>query len=478
MTGETETNGHSLASEQSTSLATSGERLDEPRLQGADAVVADLRLLLRGVTLPWRDLGGSLGGPGPGAPAEMVHLRVSPAVADQVQAFGRLVITDRENSPVGRVTGATIEHRDGETWVKGLPEPSDRSETAQDGLGDADSVVRAGKDPLVVICQRPLLRAEVVALRSQTDAGVDLRIIVPDAGPTPDHMPHQVLRRCLERAVPHIPTASWPIAWRGHDSDHALARATATAMGASRLQLLDNEHPQWRELVADLHRSGDSPVRDVVSADTWAELTRWRPPRLRRGLVVFFTGLSGSGKSTLARMLVEHLEDVGDRNVSLLDGDEVRRLLSSDLGFDRASRELNIERIGFVASEIARGGGIAVCAPIAPYALSRAAVRERVAAVGDLVLVHLATPLAECERRDVKGLYARARAGLIKDFTGVSDPYETPSDADLTIDTGQHAPRTSLAVLLEYLCLGGWLSPQRTRDEGVGLTTMDPKERP
>jgi len=189
---------------------------------------------------------------------------------------------------------------------------------------------------------------------------------------------------------------------------------------------------------------------------------------------VFFTGLSGSGKSTLARMLVEHLDRDSDRSISLLDGDEVRRLLSSGLGFDRASRDLNIERIGFVASEIARTGGIAVCAPIAPYAVSRAEVRARIALVGDLVLVHLATPLEECERRDVKGLYAQARAGLITEFTGVSDPYETPTDAEITIDTTQRTPEESVAVVLGYLRDGGWVDAVTTVD---GARSLIPSPR-
>ena len=123
--------------------------------------------------------------------------------------------------------------------------------------------------------------------------------------------------------------------------------------------------------------------------------------------------------------------------MSLLDGDDVRRLLSSGLGFDHAARDLNVRRIGYVGSEVARHGGLAICAPIAPYAESRAAVRAMVEPVGDFVLVHVSTPLEECERRDLKGLYAKARAGLIPEFTGISDPYDVPTDADLVVDTAQ-----------------------------------------
>jgi sulfate adenylyltransferase len=161
-----------------------------------------------------------------------------------------------------------------------------------------------------------------------------------------------------------------------------------------------------------------------------------RPPA-RRGVTVFFTGLSGSGKSTVAKALADALEERSDRTVSLLDGDEVRRLLSAGLGFGRADRDLNIRRIGFVAAEVTRHGGLAICAPIAPFEQTRAQVKAMVEEAGDFVLVHVSTPLAECERRDRKGLYAKARAGEIPEFTGISSPYEVPVGPDLRIDTSR-----------------------------------------
>jgi sulfate adenylyltransferase len=169
------------------------------------------------------------------------------------------------------------------------------------------------------------------------------------------------------------------------------------------------------------------------------------------------TGLSGSGKSTLARDLRDSLSERGDRTVSLLDGDMVRRLLSAGLTFSRADRDLNIARIGFVAAEVARHGGIAICAPIAPYAAARAAVRSMVAEAGDFVLVWVSTPLAACEARDHKGLYARARAGQITGFTGISDPYEEPDDADLVLDTSVLGREEALEAVLNLLTRGGWL---------------------
>ncbi|MFN3277681.1 MAG: bifunctional sulfate adenylyltransferase/adenylylsulfate kinase [Paracoccus hibiscisoli] len=165
------------------------------------------------------------------------------------------------------------------------------------------------------------------------------------------------------------------------------------------------------------------------------QLRRTSPPRAQQGFTVFFTGLSGSGKSTVANALMVKLMEMGGRPVSLLDGDVVRKHLSSELGFSKEHRDINIKRIGYVASEITKNGGIAICAPIAPYTATRRAVREMVEAGGAFVEVHVATPLEECERRDRKGLYKLAREGKIKEFTGISDPYEEPTNPELRVDT-------------------------------------------
>ena len=172
-------------------------------------------------------------------------------------------------------------------------------------------------------------------------------------------------------------------------------------------------------------------------ADVAAELRRSHPPRHRQGLTVFFTGLSGSGKSTIANVLLVKFLEMGGRPVTLLDGDLVRKNLSSELGFSKEHRDLNIKRIGYVASEITKNGGIAICAPIAPYDAVRKDVRSMIDPLGGFLLVHVATPLEVCEQRDRKGLYAKARAGIIKEFTGISDPYEEPADSDIVIDTTQ-----------------------------------------
>jgi sulfate adenylyltransferase len=183
-----------------------------------------------------------------------------------------------------------------------------------------------------------------------------------------------------------------------------------------------------------------------------------RPPRSEQGLVLFFTGLSGSGKSTLARALMDRLLEAGERTVTSLDGDVVRRNLSAGLGFSREDRETNIRRIGWVAAEIARHGGVAVCSPIAPFDATRQDVRRYVEdAGGAFFLIHVATPLAECERRDRKGLYARARAGEIPDFTGISSPYEVPADADVTVDTTGRSIEDALGDVLAGLREAGYL---------------------
>jgi len=188
------------------------------------------------------------------------------------------------------------------------------------------------------------------------------------------------------------------------------------------------------------------------------ELRRRHPGRHSQGFTVFFSGLSGSGKSTIANGLRVKLLELGGRGVTLLDGDLVRKNLSSELGFSKEHRDLNIRRIGFVASEITRGGGVAICAPIAPYEAVRHEVREMVQPCGGFILVHVSTPLEVCEARDRKGMYAKARAGIIKEFTGISDPYEVPEDADVAIDTSKVTPDEAVREVLLLLEREGYIS--------------------
>jgi sulfate adenylyltransferase len=187
------------------------------------------------------------------------------------------------------------------------------------------------------------------------------------------------------------------------------------------------------------------------------ELRRSYRPRAAQGFTVFFTGLSGSGKSTIANALLVKLLEMGGRPVTLLDGDLVRRHLSSELGFSKEHRDINIRRIGYVASEITKNGGIALCAPIAPYESVRREVREMVAPLGGFNLVWVSTPLEVCEARDRKGLYAKARAGIIGEFTGISDPYEEPTDADIAIDTTGTTPDEAANQIILHLEQQGYI---------------------
>jgi sulfate adenylyltransferase len=189
-----------------------------------------------------------------------------------------------------------------------------------------------------------------------------------------------------------------------------------------------------------------------------AELRRRYPPRAEQGFTVLFTGLSGAGKSTVANVLQVKLLELGGRMVTLLDGDLVRHHLSSELGFSREHRDLNVRRVGFVAAQITRNRGIALCAMIAPYEAPRREVRQMIEAAGGFVLVHVATGIDVCEQRDRKGLYAKARAGLIPEFTGVSDPYEVPTDADLVIDTAEESAEQAADRILRHLIHEGYLA--------------------
>jgi len=189
-----------------------------------------------------------------------------------------------------------------------------------------------------------------------------------------------------------------------------------------------------------------------------AELRRSFPPRSHQGFTVFFTGLSGSGKSTIANVLLSKLLELGTRPVTLLDGDIVRKHLSSELGFSKKDRDLNITRIGFVASEITKNRGIAICAPIAPYRTTRRVVREMISEYGGFIEVHVSTSVEECEKRDRKGLYAKARAGLIKGFTGIDDPYEAPEKPEVVVDTALLSAEEAAEAVLLHVRKEGFLN--------------------
>jgi len=191
--------------------------------------------------------------------------------------------------------------------------------------------------------------------------------------------------------------------------------------------------------------------------EVFNELRRSYPPRHHQGFTIFFTGLSGAGKSTIANILRVRFLEMGGRPVTLLDGDIVRKHLSSELGFSREHRDLNISRIGFVASEITKNGGIAICAPIAPYDAVRREARAMIEPHGGFILVYLSTLLDVCEARDRKGLYAKARSGLVQQFTGISDPYEAPRDAEVVIDTNLMSPEEAAREVFLHLERQGYV---------------------
>ena len=243
------------------------------------------------------------------------------------------------------------------------------------------------------------------------------------------------------RALPDAAVVVVPLAAHGDaEADHALGAQVLANYAADDAVLALAE--------ADGELTGE--IAEIVDFD--------RPPLDERGLVLFFTGLSGSGKSTLARALLDKLLEQGKRTVTSLDGDVVRRNLSAGLTFSKEDRETNIRRIGWVAAEIARHGGLAVVSPIAPFDSTRQDVRRYVEeAGGTFFLVHVATPLEECERRDRKGLYAKARQGLIPEFTGISSPYEVPEDADVSVDTTGRSVEDALADVEKALAAAGLL---------------------
>ena len=363
----------------------------------------DLELLSTGALAPTSSFNE------PGSP---VTLGLPPALAEA----GAVELVDPEGLPLALVSAAS----GGEWVVKPLTHaqfgPFRRLYLTPDQARER----YAGRTFVPVV--EPLTEAQIDRLR---DAGPLVLLALVGTG-TPSLSPVGLIRASLA-ATGHLDAEVVAVPLAAHDEpegDHALGvQVVANYAGPDPVVAL----PQPPE-ATDAVETYPPQVREIVDFEL--------PPVDRQGLVLFFTGLSGSGKSTLARALMDRILEAGERTVTSLDGDVVRRNLSAGLTFSKEDRETNIRRIGWVAAEIARHGGIAVCSPIAPFAETRSQVRQMVdEAGGAFFLVHVATPLEECERRDRKGLYAKARRGEIPEFTGISSPYEEPHDASIRVDT-------------------------------------------
>ena len=492
---------------------------DAPSYTPRPHELADLELLLSGAYAP---LTGFLGradltalsrrgtlADGASWPVA-VTLEVPREMADSLDlddpVHRTVVLTDPEGAPVAALEATDVwPTEDGRSGIAGpVTRMGDGAQGPFQRLRRSPEEVRALLPPgrvLGVIADRPLHRPQLAQIaHAARTLAAHLLILIPVSGPGPDGLPPEALVRAIFAARDRMPPATIvavPLLPRGDEMRDALLRArVAAAYGVthvlstgdllpggsmrvlvSRELAYDNRDGQWRwrddipprnrrlamtaaEIDDLLDRGFPLPEWHTPPAVA-KELARVRPPRRHRGLVVFFTGFSGSGKSTIARGLADHMRETGERTITLLDGDVVRRELSAGLGFSKADRDRNVRRIGWVAAEVARHRGMAVACPIAPYARARAAVRAMAAEAGaGFLLVHVATPLEVCEQRDRKGLYARARAGQLRGMTGIDDPYETPEDAELTVDTTDMTVPEAIEVVLAYLVENGWVEPK------------------
>jgi sulfate adenylyltransferase len=376
----------------------------------------------------------ALGGGSPVPPARLLGHPGAPVTLTDAENTPLAVLDDAGVRPVKPLARAAGPH-----WDPTLRRPAD----------DVRADVRAGRagtrDVVAVVVDEPPTRTEADALPGLAAGADAVLILVPAArhAPAPGEVGAPGLVRAARElagllgAPTHVVVVPWPGAGPGGTPEPGLTwEEVAARYGATRTaRLADHRDAATRERAARLPTLWRDEVSALYPDAVAREVVRAATAARRGGAVVLLTGLSGSGKSTVARALAAELDDEG-LHTTLLDGDEVRHHLSKGLGFDRASRELNVERIGYVASLVAHHGGIALAAPIAPFASGRARVRELARAAGAaFVLVHVSTPLEVCEARDRKGLYAKARRGEIPDFTGISSPYEAPQDADVVVDT-------------------------------------------
>ncbi|WP_232827515.1 adenylyl-sulfate kinase [Jiangella endophytica] len=422
-----------------------------PALTPDPITLTTLELALLGIAVP-----------GAAAPPPAIAVELDPLPGKKPAPGTELTVTDAEGAPVAVVTVESATTRKRRLTVKGTVRRA-AAVTDDEPRGAYADLRRApgrGKPAggAAVVTRDPVDLRTLEAATAKPGQPVLLIVLDgPRIVPGPDAADvisaTLTLRDRLRRDGRRAELIVVPAPQYGDDRDEELAERIAVAYGGTRV--VPAEPPSAQALRDWLDGTAAEPADwPPASRHAWR---RWRRLPHERGLVLLFTGLSGSGKSTIARAVTDRIAEIGTRTVTLLDGDVVRRNLSAGLGFSKEDRDRNVERIGFVAAEIAKHGGVAVCAPIAPFAATRARVRTMAQAHGDFLLIHVATPLAECERRDRKGLYARARAGEIPEFTGISSPYEEPADADLVLDTTGLSITAARDAVITLLDQGGRL---------------------
>ncbi|MEB3371811.1 adenylyl-sulfate kinase [Saccharopolyspora mangrovi] len=415
-------------------------------------------------------------------------------VPQEIAAAAEVELHDVEGAPVAVVRNDAA-WSDATGWhvagpVEAVDEPTGVLRRMRPPAEQVRAQLPAGP-VLGVLPESPLHHRELAQIR-QLAAELDAHVLLLPrmTGPRPEVLVQSVLA-----AGPELPESTTivpvPLVRRSDPKrDALLAAHVAAAYGATHLiaetalerapiqvleppEVVRDQADRWRpaaQVAPADSRPGLSDERLRELLDSGEDLPTWfttpaiaeqqrrlHPPLAARGFTVLFTGLSGAGKSTLARALRDELSRHDHRAVTLLDGDVVRRTLCEGLGFSAEDRSRNVRRIGYVAAEITRHGGAAICAPIAPYHADRDAVRRMVREAGGFVLVHVATPLGECERRDRKGLYRRARTGSLPEFTGISAPYEFPDDADLVLDTSELSQDEAVERVVALLRERGWV---------------------
>ena len=410
-------------------------RPSPPQYSPSARELDDLELLSHGALAPLSGFEG---------PDGLVTLHVPADVAASAKDAGAVELVDPEGVPLATVTIESTYEVGDRVGVVGDVAPITHNEFGafRRLYLSPDAVKQQYGDAAVTVPVAGPLTTEDLEHIGKAAGGAPVVLLALVGTGTPD-LPAPALIRATLAAADHLPEAhvvAVPLASRGDAAlDHELGQRVVGAYAPG-------------DVVAV---TGEGELPDDVASIVEKAL----PAPDEQGLVLFFTGLSGSGKSTIARALHDVILEQGDRTVTSLDGDVVRRNLSKGLTFSKEDRETNIRRIGWVAAEISRHGGVAICSPIAPFDSTRKQVRAMVDdAGGAFVLIHVATPLEECERRDRKGLYAKARRGEIPEFTGISSPYEEPEDAAVRVDTTGRTIEAALGDVLTHLRNEGYLS--------------------